>query len=73
MLLLDIKKYNLTYIHQKEQLGTGNAVLITENEFNNFKGDILSVLGKESYSIRLLEVKEKFNGEFVVSYYSTSI
>ena len=40
-----LNEYNLTYMYQENQLGTGHAVLVTENEFNNFSGDILVLFG----------------------------
>ncbi|HPS38189.1 MAG TPA: sugar phosphate nucleotidyltransferase [Candidatus Cloacimonadota bacterium] len=35
----------LVFIEQKEQLGTGHAVMITEENFKNFSGDILILCG----------------------------
>ena len=41
-----LKNYkNITFAYQKEQKGTGHAVLCTDYEFNNFNGDILILCG----------------------------
>jgi bifunctional UDP-N-acetylglucosamine pyrophosphorylase/glucosamine-1-phosphate N-acetyltransferase len=41
----ELKDFNVKFIHQDKQLGTGHAVLVTENEFTDFKGDILILFG----------------------------
>mgnify|MGYP001138061069 CR=1 FL=1 len=41
----ELVKYNVSFVHQKEQLGTGHAVLVTESKFNNFTGDIVILFG----------------------------
>ena len=37
--------YDINYVYQEEQLGTGHAVLVTENNFKDFRGDILVLFG----------------------------
>ena len=76
MIMDELKKYNLTYIHQKEQLGTGHAVLITENEFNNFKGDILVLFGDSpliSKEVILELINFYKNNNYVASLLTTNI
>lgn len=41
----ELKKFNLTFVTQTEQLGTGHAVLATQNEFKDYKGDIIILFG----------------------------
>lgn len=41
----ELNEYNVQYVHQKEQLGTGHAVLVTEDKFKDFTGDILVLFG----------------------------
>ena len=41
----ELKNYDVQYVHQKEQLGTGHAVLVTEDKFESFTGDILVLFG----------------------------
>jgi bifunctional UDP-N-acetylglucosamine pyrophosphorylase/glucosamine-1-phosphate N-acetyltransferase len=41
---LNVEK-NIKFITQENQLGTGHAVLITENEFKNYNGNILILFG----------------------------
>ena len=42
---LELKNYSVEFVYQEKQLGTGHAVLVTENEFKNFQGDILVLFG----------------------------
>jgi UDP-N-acetylglucosamine diphosphorylase/glucosamine-1-phosphate N-acetyltransferase len=41
----ELKKFNLTFVTQTEQLGTGHAVSVTENEFKDYTGDIIILFG----------------------------
>ena len=75
MIMDELKKYNLTYVHQKEQLGTGHAVLVTENEFNNFNGKILVLFGDSpliSKEVIIELINFHNNNNFVASLLTTN-
>lgn len=41
----ELKSFDINFVYQKEQLGTGHAVLVTVDEFKDFQGDILVLFG----------------------------
>lgn len=41
----ELKNYDVTFVTQDKQLGTGHAVLVTEDEFNDFNGNVLVLFG----------------------------
>jgi bifunctional UDP-N-acetylglucosamine pyrophosphorylase / glucosamine-1-phosphate N-acetyltransferase len=46
-------KCNVTFVEQKEQNGTGHAIIVTKPEFENFSGDIFILCG----DVPLLQTK----------------
>ena len=45
LVIEELKDYNVNFIYQKQQLGTGHAVLMAQNEFKDYQGDILVLFG----------------------------
>ena len=65
------KDEGLTFVEQKEQLGTGHAVLCTKDTLKDFKGDILILSGdvpliKEDTIRALIDVHQKENSKIAV-------
>ncbi|MEW6615074.1 MAG: bifunctional UDP-N-acetylglucosamine diphosphorylase/glucosamine-1-phosphate N-acetyltransferase GlmU [Thermodesulfobacteriota bacterium] len=65
------KEEGLTFVEQKEQLGTGHAVLCTKDTLKDFKGDILILCGdvpliKEGTVRALIAVHRKENSKITV-------